>query len=1315
MKKEFWEIKCMKLMSKFLLVFLVGFMFSLTGVLAAIVPISTCGDPSGGWQAGNTYVLQNNVSIYEVYPASHICFSIGANNIILDCAGYRIGGRGRSVIPPGSNEFGIYLNGRTGVTIKNCIVDNFERGVYLVSSSNNNIINIISTSHGDHGIFLSSSPSNNITNSIAIGNYGNGIYLVSSSNSNIINSTTNSNGRGINIESSSNVNVINCTVHGHTTWCYGGIQLSGVTNSNIIGNNASENCMGISLGGSSNNRLTNNIANWCNSGFSLYNSPSNTLINNIANFNGGSSGIALHGSNSNYNALINNTVSSNVYGISIGCSNCGLHDTDVINNTITFNNQYGIWLQETSNIRVIGNNMRFNRFSGIWSRSSYSNKIMNNIASSNGGSGIDVLQEGTACSGTTVANNIADYNSGHGIALGRSRCDVVVNNTITSNAASGIGAWDSAYANVANNTANSNKQAGILFESSAFTNITNNIVSFNKNGVQLVNNPNTKITNTVALFNTNNGILLNSSSFCQVTNVTANTITRGIYLFSSSNVTLSRDTVTDYCGDGATDASKGEECDSPQAICEPAYNGQCTYCDLTCKNVTIQAYCGDGKCQTDDENAASCPQDCVYAPGMKNIVSYWKFNEGGGQIIGDSADGNNGIYKCPGACASLQDWNSCQNTGGCQWIETGYCSQIGPDCYTYTNQSSCMAAGCEYWWAECYGPEENNCSGYTDQNLCMAAGCNWWGDCYGYSCSDYTDSNQCSQAQGRCQWNWLQYCNGTPSICPMPWTTGKAGNALRFNINNYIFGPTQIFSSNYVEIGKNTSIPSGNNPWSIEAWINNAGSNDYQTIIGITPVAGDTLRTIQFQIKPNGNLYMYHWSYERDTGANVPINTWHHAAATYDGTMERIYLDGTEIDSWAPGTLRIFPERVWIGESAAIAQGSNGNPFNGTIDEVAIYNQTLSAYEIRQHYERGLKGKSYDETGINCFDGTLLGSCSMSKPHYCANISGIPTLTSNCSSCGCPLNGKCRQDGTCIFLGDGVELDSSSNSNLTLNIIMKCGNGIYIKNSTDNLIFKNNIYNNTIKQINFSTCPSPGTNLSTLFGGGNYWGHTTPPYFISDVDTNCPGLIDSMAYNALNAWLLLGIDITISQGWNLFSPTLEPTDNLTNRNISLKKGWNIFGYSSYEPFEWNTTLVNNGTATKTILEASSPQYNWTQLTIYYYENSTYKFIPGDDDYLRQNRGYWLFAFKDNLTLTLPNVGGSLQGNSYRWVNANVSNGIETKTIEQANSLGWLQSTIYYFNENKQYYGFVPDDNDYIYPWRGYWLYSNLNNLTLEFP
>ncbi len=76
----------------------------------------------------------------------------------------------------------------------------------------------------------------------------------------------------------------------------------------------------------------------------------------------------------------------------------------------------------------------------------------------------------------------------------------------------------------------------------------------------------------------------------------------------------------------------------------------------------------------------------------------------------------------------------------------------------------------------------------------------------------------------------------------------------------------------------------------------------------------------------------------------VPINAWTHIAATYDGTMVQLYVDGVPVARGAfEGTL--------ISSKGVLSIG--GNPvwhdeyFHGRIDDVRVYNRALSASEIQ--------------------------------------------------------------------------------------------------------------------------------------------------------------------------------------------------------------------------------------------------------------------------------------------------------------------------------------------------------------------------------
>ena len=95
-----------------------------------------------------------------------------------------------------------------------------------------------------------------------------------------------------------------------------------------------------------------------------------------------------------------------------------------------------------------------------------------------------------------------------------------------------------------------------------------------------------------------------------------------------------------------------------------------------------------------------------------------------------------------------------------------------------------------------------------------------------------------------------------------------------------------------------------------------------------------------------------------NTISSFSINTWYHIVLVYDGTLasdqiSKVYINGIldktsyEISSSIPN----YQSNLTIGTLDA----GDGRFFNGTIDEVAIYNRTLSAAEIYEHYSSGLK------------------------------------------------------------------------------------------------------------------------------------------------------------------------------------------------------------------------------------------------------------------------------------------------------------------------------------------------------------------------
>jgi prepilin-type N-terminal cleavage/methylation domain-containing protein len=85
-----------------------------------------------------------------------------------------------------------------------------------------------------------------------------------------------------------------------------------------------------------------------------------------------------------------------------------------------------------------------------------------------------------------------------------------------------------------------------------------------------------------------------------------------------------------------------------------------------------------------------------------------------------------------------------------------------------------------------------------------------------------------------------------------------------------------------------------------------------------------------------------------NNGLNLASNAWHHVAATYDGTIMRLYINGVLATTrLLPGTIRSNTAPLCIG---AFADDNNcqesTNIFTGSLDDARVYNRVLNPSEI---------------------------------------------------------------------------------------------------------------------------------------------------------------------------------------------------------------------------------------------------------------------------------------------------------------------------------------------------------------------------------
>lgn len=206
------------------------------------------------------------------------------------------------------------------------------------------------------------------------------------------------------------------------------------------------------------------------------------------------------------------------------------------------------------------------------------------------------------------------------------------------------------------------------------------------------------------------------------------------------------------------------------------------------------------------------------------------------------------------------------------------------------------------------------------------------------------------------------------------------------NNNGTIFGsptwdPTGKFRGTYDFDGIDDYVSLGDRDlvsgkkMAVSAWIKTSAQNDeYVTIVGKNR---DTWSwSLQFDNIPNKiRFFVSADSYADKAVSDSVINDgqWHHLAGVYDGTLIQdnilLYVDGILQASTSAQTIDV-PNTVdyeTIGAYASDA-GVNGY-FNGSIDEVAVYNQTLSAGQVLAHYRNGVPG-SNNATFSNLASGT---------------------------------------------------------------------------------------------------------------------------------------------------------------------------------------------------------------------------------------------------------------------------------------------------------------------------------------------------------
>jgi Concanavalin A-like lectin/glucanases superfamily/Carboxypeptidase regulatory-like domain len=177
-------------------------------------------------------------------------------------------------------------------------------------------------------------------------------------------------------------------------------------------------------------------------------------------------------------------------------------------------------------------------------------------------------------------------------------------------------------------------------------------------------------------------------------------------------------------------------------------------------------------------------------------------------------------------------------------------------------------------------------------------------------------------------------------------TNGTAFASGRFG-QAFQFGNTQ-----HVSVPDSASLDL-TNALTLETWVSpqqigSAGNNTLLLFKGNSSVLNSQSYGIIYDSGGNTVFRIGNGStIQQIFGGVLPLNTFTHIVATYDGTTMRIYVNGLQTSSAASsiGTILNTTDPFII--------GSNSGTFVGKMDEVAIYSRAISPTEVRANYEAG--------------------------------------------------------------------------------------------------------------------------------------------------------------------------------------------------------------------------------------------------------------------------------------------------------------------------------------------------------------------------
>lgn len=180
--------------------------------------------------------------------------------------------------------------------------------------------------------------------------------------------------------------------------------------------------------------------------------------------------------------------------------------------------------------------------------------------------------------------------------------------------------------------------------------------------------------------------------------------------------------------------------------------------------------------------------------------------------------------------------------------------------------------------------------------------------------------------------------------------TGTPGGGITYGVVGALVVPNRAIilngSSGFVSATDHADLDLGDGPLTIEAWVKKAAHGSSMAIVA------KGVNAYQLRYSAANKLQFVKENVSNIVSSTVTIldTAWHHVAVTKNGAASLLYIDGVDVtDTVTDATLADTATDLYVGRRG----GAADEWFNGSVDEVAIYDTVLSAAEILAHYEAG--------------------------------------------------------------------------------------------------------------------------------------------------------------------------------------------------------------------------------------------------------------------------------------------------------------------------------------------------------------------------